>query len=139
MTVDEALEILKENGYKYTGKREEMIRIFAREKRYLTAKELLEKLQEQYPGLSFDTIYRNLALFEKLTIVESTQLKDERIYRLACSPKDHHHHLICTQCGRTKRIDICPMEIIGEEAEHFTITGHKFEIYGTCDRCRGGL
>lgn len=137
MTVDEALEILKEHGYKSTDKREEMIRIFAEEKRYLTAKELLEKLQVQFPGLSFDTIYRNLALFEKLTIVESTQLKDERIYRLACSPQDHHHHLICTQCGRTKRIDVCPLDTIDVQVEQFTITGHKFEIYGTCDRCRG--
>ena len=139
MTVQEALDKLKEHGYKYTGKREEMIRVFAKEKRYLSAKDLLDKLQDQFPGLSFDTIYRNLALFEELDIIESTQLNDERIYRLACSPQEHHHHLICTTCGRTKRIDICPMESIEAEADQFTITGHKFEIYGTCAECKGGV
>ncbi len=138
MTVQEALDRLKEHGYKYTGKREEMIRVFAQEKRYLTAKELLDKLQVQFPGLSFDTIYRNLALFEELEIIESTHLKDERIYRLACSPKEHHHHLICTGCGRSKRIDVCPMEIVKPQVGQFTITGHKFEIYGTCADCKGG-
>ena len=49
MTVQEALDRLKEHGYKYTGKREEMIRVFAQEKRYLTAEELLDKLQVQFP------------------------------------------------------------------------------------------
>ncbi|EGL83157.1 ferric uptake regulator, Fur family [Caldalkalibacillus thermarum TA2.A1] len=138
MTVEEALKILKEKGYKYTGKREEMIRIFAAEKRYMTAKEMLEKMQEYYPGISFDTIYRNLALFEQLEIVEATQLKDERIYRMTCSPHNHHHHLICTECGRTERINMCPMDAIFGTPDGFTITGHKFEIYGYCDQCKGG-
>ncbi|MDQ0339783.1 Fur family zinc uptake transcriptional regulator [Caldalkalibacillus uzonensis] len=138
MTVEEALKILKDKGYKYTGKREEMIRIFAAEKRYMTAKEMLEKMQEDYPSISFDTIYRNLALFEQLEIVEATQLKDERIYRMACSPHEHHHHLICTECGRTERIDMCPMDAMFGEPQDFTITGHKFEIYGYCTQCKGG-
>lgn len=135
MNVEQALDILKSNGYKYTGKREEMIRVFAREKRYLSAKDMLEFMRIDYPSLSFDTIYRNLSLFSELEILEHTEMKGERIYRLSCATEQHHHHLICTECGRTQKLDMCPMNGVLGEPKGFTITGHKFEIYGYCQEC----
>lgn len=38
MNVQEALNLLKENGYKYTNKREDIFLTFADSDRYLTAK-----------------------------------------------------------------------------------------------------
>lgn len=130
-----ALALLKKHGFKSTGKRELMIRIFEREGRYLSAKEMLEFMQREYPGLSFDTIYRNLSLFEEQKIVEVTEWSGEKKYRLSCLAKDHHHHLICTDCGRTMTIRMCPMDAIFGKPEKFQITGHKFEIYGRCEHC----
>lgn len=112
-----------------------MVRIFDREKRYMSAKEILEKMKFDYPNLSFDTVYRNLSLFQELSILEYTELNGERIYRLKCETDQHHHHIICTECGRTETIDLCPMNVIFGEPEGFTITGHKFEIYGHCNEC----
>ncbi|HBI02635.1 MAG TPA: transcriptional repressor [Paenibacillaceae bacterium] len=136
MNVEQALQILKEEGYKYTGKREEIIRIFAVEKRYLSAREILQKMQKEYPALSFDTIYRNLTLFADLKILETTELGGERKYRFQCSKHGHHHHhLICLSCGKTRKVPTCPFEEVFNELPDFTITGHKFEIYGYCKEC----
>jgi Fur family zinc uptake transcriptional regulator len=135
MNLEEMLQVMRDKGYKYTGKREEMIRIFVREKRYLSAKDMLKFMQEDYPALSYDTIYRNLALFENLELLEATDLHGERIYRLHCSTKDHHHHLICLSCGKSRHIKSCPMEAMLGEPDEFVITGHKFEIYGYCRKC----
>jgi len=66
----EALERLKSKGYKYTGKRESIVRLFAKQDRYLSAKEVQSCLSKDYPGLSLDTVYRNLSLFEQLGILE---------------------------------------------------------------------
>ncbi len=137
MRVADALEVLKNKGYKYTGRREEMIRIFDREKRYLSAKEMLEFMQEEFPDLSFDTIYRNMTLFEDLEILECTDLNGERKFRIRCSTEHHHHHLICLSCGKTKHINACPMDKVLEESNGFRITDHKFEIYGYCTTCEG--
>lgn len=131
-----ALEVLKKQGYKFTGKRERMVYIFEQQGRYLSAKDILEFMQKDYPGLSFDTIYRNLSLFEQHGIVEVTEWAGEKKYRLTCgSHTDHHHHLICTDCGRTMTINLCPMNAILGEPKNFQITGHKFEIYGHCENC----
>lgn len=135
MNVQEALKRLKSKGYKYTGKRETMVHIFAEQGRYLTAKEVLDLMQKEYPGLSFDTVYRNLSLFEDLGIIESTEWNGERRYRIHCGGNTHHHHIICTECGRTSLIATCPMNSILRKPEDFEITGHKFEIYGICSDC----
>ncbi|WP_209125391.1 Fur family transcriptional regulator [Alkalihalobacillus sp. BA299] len=135
MNVSQALERLKEKGYKYTKKREEMIRLFADEKRYLSAKDVLEKMCNDYPGLSFDTIYRNLAVFADLDILEVTELEGEKKFRFSCSTSHHHHHLICLECGKTKAVHNCPMEDLNIKFQDFEVTGHKFEIYGYCNSC----
>ncbi|MBP1933134.1 Fur family transcriptional regulator [Ammoniphilus resinae] len=135
MDVDQALELLKDQGYKYTGKREEMIRVFAKEKRYMSAKEILDYMKPDYPNISFDTIYRNLSLFTELHILEETEFNNERKYRFSCAHKDHHHHLICLRCGKTKHLKLCPLDGLLGDPDDFTITDHKFEIYGYCQQC----
>ncbi|WP_221565601.1 Fur family transcriptional regulator [Alkalihalobacillus sp. TS-13] len=134
MNVSEALNILKENGYKYTSKREMFLELFSNERRYLTAKDVLEYMKPSYPGLSFDTIYRNLSVFTDLGIVEETELDGEKHFRFSCATKGHHHHIICLQCGKTNAIEACPMKDISPD--DFVITDHKFEIYGYCQQCQ---
>jgi Fur family zinc uptake transcriptional regulator len=138
MNLKEALDLLKKHGYKYTGKRETMVNIFLEQGRYLTAKEVLDLMQEEYPGLSFDTVYRNLALFEELGIIEGTEWDGERRYRFHCGGDSHHHHIICTECGCTRAIHICPMNASLGKPDNFEIIGHKFEIYGICSDCVEG-
>ncbi|MCA1031763.1 transcriptional repressor [Bacillus timonensis] len=135
MNVSEALQLLRNRGYKYTGKREEMLETFSNSDKYLTAKDVLDHMKDNYPGLSFDTIYRNLSLFAELGILESTELSGEKHFRFSCGISHHHHHFICMKCGKTKEIQSCPMENLQENLKGYDVTGHKFEIYGTCPTC----
>ncbi|WP_143522553.1 Fur family transcriptional regulator, partial [Pseudomonas sp. 2822-17] len=81
-------------------------------------------------------VYLNLSFFEVAEILETTDLHGEKVYRFSCED-DHHHHIICTKCGKVSVINICPMDSIFGNPPGFTITGHKFEIYGCCDDCNG--
>lgn len=135
--VDKLMKILKNNGYKYTDKRRAMIELLVKEDRYINAKFISEKLGEEFPGLSFDTIYRNLSTYVDLGLLEFTEIDGERFFKPKCLNKDHHHHHhICLGCGKAKTInmDFCK-NINVPELEGYRIDSHKFEVYGLCPKC----
>ena len=74
MKLADAVQLLKEKGYKQTDKREDLLQVFASSKKYLTVKDALEIIKEKHPNLSYDTIYRNLSLFAEMGILEYTEL-----------------------------------------------------------------
>jgi Fur family transcriptional regulator, zinc uptake regulator len=135
MNVSKAWEVLKENGYKKTDKRELILKMFGKSSKYLTARDLLAVLKPRYPGMSFDTIYRNLATFVELGILEETEMNGERKFRMHCESDHHHHHFICLDCGDVKELAVCPMEFIHENLNGYSVQSHKFEIYGKCPTC----
>ena len=136
MNITRAWEILKDNGYKKTDKRELILNMFSETTKYLTARDLLAVLKPQFPGMSFDTIYRNLATFVELGILEETELNGERNFRMHCESDHHHHHFICRDCGEVKELSLCPMDLLVENLAGYSVEGHKFEIYGKCPSCQ---
>ncbi|WP_251520619.1 MULTISPECIES: Fur family transcriptional regulator [Staphylococcus] len=135
METNEAIDILKQEGHKYTDKRRTILDIFVSEDKYINAKHVQQKMDKHFPGISFDTVYRNLHLFKDLGIVESTEFDGEMKFRIACT-NHHHHHFICETCGETKVIDFCPLEEVKSQLPKVSINTHKLEVYGVCEHCQ---
>lgn len=134
--IEEALEIMKSHGFKYTKKREEIITYMVKKNRYVSARDVYEFMNLAYKGISYDTIYRNLHDLEALELLEVTDLNGEKKFRYRCCNKtDHHHHFICTVCGKTKEIHMCPMDFFKEQLTGCEIESHRFEIFGRCEEC----
>ncbi len=136
MNVSKAWEVLKEQGFKKTDKREQILEMFEDSEKYLTARDLLDVMKKDYPGMSYDTIYRNLSTFVSLGILEETELSGEKHFRMHCETEHHHHHFICMECGSIREIHLCPMDFLQEQLPGYEIEGHKFEIYGKCPACQ---
>lgn len=135
MNLQNAMEVLRKNGYKSTGRRKDILTFFEKADGYRTAKELHQFMEDKYEGISFDTVYRNLHLYDEMKILESTELNGEKHFRMKCATH-HHHHFICSRCGKTKEINICPMDEVENKLQNYMIEDHKFEIYGLCPECQ---
>lgn len=135
MDVNQAINLLKKHGYKTTKRRQDILVYFESADGYRTAKELNEHMESIYDGISFDTVYRNLHLYHELGILEATELNSERHFRMNCATH-HHHHFICNDCGKTKKINHCPMDKIGSMLDNYQVKDHKFEVYGLCPLCQ---
>ncbi len=136
--VDESMQVLHKEGYKYTKKRADMLQVFDGEGEYfLNAKEVQQRLEAQYPGISFDTIYRNLKLFEEHHFLEASEVNGEMVFRKHCNPQlGHHHHFICINCGKTLPINSCPMTFFAEQLPDCKIMSHTIELQGLCSECQ---
>ncbi|MFJ7826805.1 Fur family transcriptional regulator [Psychrobacillus sp. NPDC096623] len=135
MNIEKAWDILKNEGFKKTDKREQILSIFSETEKYITAKDILNVMKKEHPGMSYDTIYRNLSTFVDLGILEETELTGEKHFRMQCEADHHHHHFICMSCGNIKEIPYCPMEALQNAIPGYEIENHKFEIYGNCPSC----
>jgi Fur family ferric uptake transcriptional regulator len=53
-------------------------------------------------------------------------------------PVEHHHHLVCSQCGRAVDFTNCDLGQLEQQLSKetgFNIEGHLLEIYGRCPEC----
>ena len=132
------LDLLKAKGYKITPQRRAVLQALAVCPPFITAQQICDEVRKQQPDVSLDTIYRNLSLLTKLDIVHEIFRSSGNVYELV-NAEHHHHHLVCTECGHTECINICPMiDSYQQEASKkgFKITGHIFELYGLCNKCQ---
>jgi Fur family ferric uptake transcriptional regulator len=93
--------------------------------------------EEKPPGLT--TVYRSLESLVTMGLVQAVDLGDgERRYEVV-APGEHHHHLVCRECGSSTHLDSCLVEDMEEAIKskyHFEIDSHVFEVFGTCPECQ---
>jgi Fur family ferric uptake transcriptional regulator len=132
---------------RWTVPREAILKLLSRTAKHLSAKEIYAALYRIYPGLGLTTVYRNLDLLSNTGFIKKITIGDGQTRYEFKSPEkeEHHHHLICTGCG--KIIDY--RDFMDEELElikktegsltrryNFKITGHNIEFYGLCENCK---
>ena len=77
-------------------------------------------------------------MFEGLGLVERLDLPNGRHAYVVCQP-DHHHHVVCTNCGRSAEVGDLGLTSITDEVEAqtgFALDSHRIELYGLCPECR---
>lgn len=134
-TEQDILDIMGASGLRITQQRKTMARLFVNDAGYWTPKQVYDEMAKPYPGLSFDTVYRNLRLLSDIGVLEQFMFEDGVKFRLFCED-DHHHHLICLDCEKTYPIDFCPVDLVTDLPNNFQVVRHKFELYGYCEQCK---
>jgi Fur family zinc uptake transcriptional regulator len=133
-TMQQIIQAMIVKGWRITEQRKSMAKIFAEADGYLSPKDVYEFMRIKYPGVSFDTVYRNLRLLSEMGVLEQFYFNEGLKFRASCL-KHHHHHLICISCEKTLTFDYCPMHFISTIPGNYQILNHRFEVFGTCPDC----
>lgn len=139
MDTNYIISLLKTKGCRITPQRKIIITILVKHQyELLTADQLLILCQIINPDINSTTIYRNLELLDSMKLVyKLTNQHAITTYKIICHT-NHHHHIICLNCGKMLPIDYCPInpELEALIAEHdFTLIDHNLEFYGYCKKC----
>jgi len=123
-------------GLKLTHQRLEILRELAIAKDHPSAEDVYKRVKSRIPPISFDTVYRTLALFERSGVIARVTFLDDRIRYDPDTSK--HHHMVCTQCKKIQDFSwpaLDGMEVPGETEGWGEIQGKYLELRGICREC----
>lgn len=126
---------LKSNGARMTKKRERILTAVASFERPATAEEIRERAE--LPASDLVTVYRNLETFESIQALQRVPLENgTQLFELT-KPGEHYHHLICRECYKAERLNVCMRQKLEADAQSkgFSQINHLLEVYGVCTDC----
>jgi len=138
MDVPPIVTILDRAGYRLTEPRRSLGALIASHEGHFTAAELVIEARAGRLGVGRATIFRTLEVLEGLGAVERLDLPSGEHAYVVCEPA-HHHHVVCSHCGRTDEIDDAGLRMVVREVTRRTgyrIDEHRLELFGVCPACR---
>lgn len=130
---------------KITPSREAIVEVLQEKGKHLSAEEIYISLQEKQKKVGIATVYRNLELLTRMGIAHRVNFGDgKEYYEIARVPTLHHHHLVCTSCGKVidyrdfRQTENAFVERLGRALEKkygFVIQSHQLYFYGLCKEC----
>jgi len=122
---------------KKTPARLAIIKFLENSKLPVDAEEILQMLRIKNLDTNKVTVYRNLDYFLKKGIIDRVEFGEGK-YRYEIKI-NHHHHLICTNCGKVEDVDGEVLKKIEEEFyqnKKFLVKNHSLEFFGLCANCQ---
>lgn len=131
---------LRDAGQRYTGQRRRLVEILSLARRPLSIPDILRGRR----GLPQSSVYRNLSdLVDAGVVRRIVTEEDFGRYELAEDLTEHHHHVICSVCGRARDVTL-PVEVertldrtldIVARRTGFTGVEHRLDLVGVCPDC----
>jgi Fur family transcriptional regulator, ferric uptake regulator len=135
-----AAQRLRSSGLRYTSSRRAVVDVLSDSDRPLTIPEILSV----DPSLAQSSAYRNLTELIGAGVVHRIISGDEYShFELAEDLTSHHHHLVCTSCGRVADVTLSDdIETSLDralarvaKAEGFEPEHHRLDVLGRCADC----
>lgn len=126
-------------GQRITRQRDAVANVLERSTRPLGAREVCDAVAESEPDVGRATVFRTLHSLVAAGIVQRVSLAGGQSGYLICKTDGHHHHLVCTRCGRTTDLletAVAPFLSRVERTHGFVVDHSSFDVYGRCATCR---
>lgn len=130
--------MIRQMGLKVTQQRLVILESLSAGRAHVTAQEVFETVNTKYPEIGFATVYRFLRKMAEQNMVTEVRMGGLPA-RYELTPRRHHDHLTCVQCGQIVEFESQQIENLQEQvakAHNFRLTHHVLELYGVCLRCQ---
>ena len=129
--------LLKEAGYRLTKPRRAVCRVLLDTQKPLSIEDIHARLADR--TINRVSIYRTIQILCDLGVARRLQFHEGFArYEPADAFGRHHHHFVCTLCGRVEDINTCPLAATEQAISrrtHSRVTSHSLEFYGICGTC----
>jgi Fur family ferric uptake transcriptional regulator len=137
--VQRAEAVLTAAGHKRGGARRAVVDLLDGQECALTAVEIEDALRGQQRRVSRASVYRILDELERLRLVQRVETGQAMVrYERVCEHKEHHHHLVCDECGVVMPFSDAGLErAIDKLSERvpLTVSEHEIVLHGSCRDC----
>ncbi len=137
----QAQETLAGQGYRRSAARRIVLDLLAARDCCTTAPDLHEAARTAGRPIGLASVYRVLDLLTEKGLVEKVDLGDDHAYYERVGLHGHHHHLVCTDCGRVVAFADAGLEAALNGIERrtgFDVEHHDVLLRGACRDCRSG-
>ncbi len=129
---------LDQAGYRITEPRRALAALIVDHDGHFTASDLASAARDRRIGVSRATLFRTLDVMVEVGAVERLDLPNGDHAYVSCAG-EHHHHVVCSRCGRTAEVDDAGLtDAVREIARSsgYRIDTHRLELFGLCRPCQ---
>ena len=137
---DHAAEVLAAAGHRAGGARASVIAALDDQGGCVDADALVAALRSEGTRVGVASVYRALGLLVTLGVLQRVPVAGGSArYELVGPGGDHHHHLVCDDCGATTAFEDDGLErAIGRISRRtsYSVQAHDVTLHGTCPECQ---
>lgn len=129
------MQRLDQAGYRSGAARREVIELLATEPCAVTALEIDRRLD----SVGRASVYRTLDQLDRLHLVQRVEIGGDAAGYERVDAEQHHHHLVCEECGRLSPFADRSLEQAIEavsRAADFEVAAHDVVLRGRCPDCK---
>ena len=115
-------------------------KLLAEQECCLSAQEIHDEVRARGSSVGIASVYRALEGMDALGLVQRIDLGDGVArFEPAHAGGDHHHHLVCDDCGKVEPFEDPGLESAIErvaDGRGYTVAAHEVVLRGACEDCR---
>ena len=135
-------EALKGAGFRSGGARAAVLDAMAEQSCCVSAQQLHQRVGEEGRAVGIASVYRVLDELVELRLIQRVDVGDGIArYEPALPDGDHHHHVVCGDCGKVEPFEDSMLESAIATASKrlgFSVDAHEVVLRGECSDCRAG-
>jgi Fur family ferric uptake transcriptional regulator len=132
---------LRRAGARSGGAREAVIAFLGAQECCLSAQEIFDGLRAEGRSVGIASVYRVVDQLAELRLVHRVDFgHGVTRFEPAQPGGEHHHHLVCGECGKIETFDDPALErALGRVAgsHGYALDEHDVVLHGACGDCRG--